>query len=126
MSQETLIFQDGKISVSKTLVRVGSRSYPINGIGSVDVENPKRGKTFMVALIAGIAAWISISEGNELNGFGVCAAIICALAIITLFLLPYVLVLRTASGDQQALTQRNKDYLLRVKAAIEQAVVTRG
>jgi hypothetical protein len=38
----------------------------------------------------------------------------------------YKLVLRTASGDQQASEDRNAARLLEIKAAIEQAVVSRG
>jgi hypothetical protein len=52
-------------------------------------------------------------------------AVAGALAIFA-FTRPDTFVLRTASGDQDALTSRDKDLMNKVKAAIEVAVAKRG
>lgn len=124
MASAAAIFHSGNIEVSKTLVRVGGTSYPVNGIGSVYVRAPKRMGTIITGIILIVLTIPFFGSGQLPIAFGF--AIFGALLIIAAIGRPHVLVLRTASGDQQALRSGDKKLLFAVKSAIEEAVALRG
>ena len=120
---EVPIYQDGAVTITRTLVKVANKSYPINGIGSVDVRPPDRSKGVITGLVfIGFGIWWI----NSINNAGWVSIVLGGLVLLGSLSLPNHLVLRTASGDQQALDSRDKAYLSKIKAAIEQAVVMRG
>ncbi|WBV43333.1 DUF6232 family protein [Pseudoroseomonas cervicalis] len=109
------LLDDGEVQVSTTLIKVGKVTYPINGIGSVLIDReplaPFVGLGLLCLGLSLISAWF-------LAGV--------AWAVIGAFLRKSILVLRTASGDQKALVERNDARLVKIKEAIERAVVERG
>ena len=123
---EEAIFSQGTVSVTKTLVRIGATSYPVNGIGSVLVK--PRQVQWKAIIGAVIAAFIGLSMMSSKDGgvVGVVALLIAAALAYYAFTRPDILVLRTASGDQDALASTDKDLMHKVKAAIEVAVAKRG
>ena len=60
------------------------------------------------------------------NEIGIFLLIVAAVLMLAAYLSPHKLVFRTASGNQQALSSRNKAYLFEVKGAVEEAVHLRG
>ncbi|MGI9408336.1 MAG: DUF6232 family protein [Hyphomicrobiaceae bacterium] len=123
---EELIYQIGDIIVSRTLARFGGISYPINGIGSVFVQKPNRIIYYAIGgalLVAGVFNVIT-SGGSDKAG---AIPVIVGLGLLVIgFTRTFNLVLRTASGDQQALKSRNAGKVINEKKAIEKAVALRG
>ncbi|WP_428539101.1 DUF6232 family protein [Rhodopila sp.] len=123
IDNDEMIFRDDKISVSKTLVRAGSSSYPINGIGSVNIVRPNPGGIFFAVVCAGVT--IALATSGSIEGFGMMVGTFITIMAIASGL-KVALVFRTASGNQQALTSFSSAYLSHVKNAIEEAVARRG
>ncbi len=105
-------------------VRAPGRSYPINGIGSVHVQRPNRRGYITLAVIVGLVALVSTTTGPGPGTIVLWLAV--AALIFGAITRPYVLVLKTASGDQQALKSRKLQFLHTIKHAIEEAVAQRG
>ena len=112
------IYSEGNISVTKTLVKVGKTSYPINGIGSVYVYKPN---SIVLYVIAGVCIVIAYNA-RETNPDNVPVLVIISAS----FLRQSSLKIRTSSGDQQLLKSRNLKLLESIKSAIEKAVALRG
>lgn len=124
--QEESIFAQGEVSVTKTLVKIGSTSYPVNGIGSVLVR--PRSISWKALAAGAVAALVGVSAMGQKDGIAVGLVLLAVAAALIWYALtrPDVLVLRTSSGDQDALFSTDKDLMNRVKAAIETAVAKRG
>jgi hypothetical protein len=120
MERDEIVYQSGSIVISKTLARFGETSYPINGIGSVFIAAPNRLPYFLAAIFVAVAGvWI----GDQGIWLGFAIGLLVALAA---FGRMYVLILRTASGDQQAMRSCTAKSVSDVKDAIERAVIQRG
>jgi len=123
--QDEIVYNSGNIVISKTLARFGGITYPINGIGSVYVQKPDRAGLIVFGLILiALGLWLANDVNSRIAGF-VCAGI-GVLIVLAAMGKPHKLMLRTASGDQQAYESTRKRELHEIKAAIEQAVVLRG
>lgn len=104
-------------------------SYPVNGISSVFVRKPNNGFLYLLALISGILCFNLLTDSHNeqaASGAGVFMLFVTIILVAQAIFRPATLVLKTASGDQQALSSRDKNHLLNVKSAIEQAVAQRG
>jgi len=107
------------------LVRIDQSFYPINGIIGVEIKKPNNANDFIFAVLAFIAAGAAWYD----EAGPIVAGIILATGVIYFligFLKPSFLVLRTANGDQQALSSKNLVYLLAVKTAIETVMTERS
>ncbi|MGO4173735.1 DUF6232 family protein [Bosea sp. TAF32] len=116
---EEIIYKAGPATVTRTLVRIGGVSYPVNGIGSVRIEPSKA----MIFIVLALLAFVFAMSSPDARGVGV--GIACVLALFALTARAK-LILRTASGDQTALTAMRKRSLTPVMEAIERAVSIRG
>lgn len=119
---QTNFFQQGDISVDRSLARFGSTSYPIANIGSVSTQRVGNGLLLLVGcalLLGGIFFLIN-------SGFGPGIVL-----LVMGFLIAYgaraqtALVLRTASGDVHAIKSPDHELVATIKAAIEQAITQR-
>jgi len=119
MMAEEIIYKAGAATVTRTLVRIGGVSYPVNGIGSVRIEPSKA----VIFIVLAVLAFLFAMSSSDARGIGI--GIACVLALFALNARAK-LILRTASGDQTALTAMRKRALTPVMAAIEQAVSIRG
>jgi hypothetical protein len=125
MEQDEIVYQSGDIIISKTLARFGGVTYPVNGIGSVYVMKPKRVGLFVVGIIAVIIG-LALLPSKDSSVAGLVISVFGALMLLAAWRKPHKLMLRTASGDQQAYESTSKNDLFQIKAAIERAVVLRG
>ncbi len=116
---DEFFYKSTLVEVSRTLVKVGSTSYPINGIGSVLVKPSNRNAWFIAAFIV---AALGVAGGSGGGGLLFLAMLLAIAGLCS----KGALVLRTSSGDQQALSHANIKLLEEVKAAIEKAVHMRG
>lgn len=136
MPQE-LLFQLDDIRVTPHVAQFGGTSYQMANIGSVRVVPlKKRNPVAVVIFLLGLgllAVAVSGPYGIELAeakagvmvaGLGAVLAA-CLLQIVWPRRV-FVLILRTSSGDLEALTSRKKKLVFDVKQAVEQAFVVRG
>lgn len=123
---DEVIFEQGKVSVSRTTLRVKRKTYSIAGIGSVEVQRGKVRAAVNLMIVSGIASAIILSSSDHtIRGWGYGLAILAALFAISALVQPHRLMIRTASGELQAMDGK-KAELQRVKEAIEKAFSLRG
>ena len=136
MPQE-LLFQLDDVRVTPHIVQFGGTSYQIANIGSVRVVPlKKRNPVAVVIFLLGLgllAVAIFGPYGNEpaeaksgvaLAGLGAMLA-----ACLLQFVWPrrvFVLMLKTSSGDVEALRSRKKKFVFDVKQDVEQAFIARS
>jgi hypothetical protein len=106
MADEAL-FEGKGVSVTRTMAKIGGRSYPINGIASVAVVSPHRAGGYAGSALLVLFALLFVPFPSEISTL-------------------YSLVFRTACGDQRALSGRNTNDLFGIKQGIEKAVELRG
>ena len=116
---DTSIFESGPVRVTQTLVRIGKTSYPVNGIGSVRVEQNQAGVVIFLA-IASLLVGLIYSE------FCIIAYMFAVVFALRLINSRAKLVIHTTSGDQTALTAWSAKSLHPIMDAIERAVALRG
>jgi hypothetical protein len=120
---EASIYHTGNILITTTLARFGKTSYPIASIGSVRVDSPDRRGAIVGCIVAAVIALVALGQAS---GWAVLAGLVAVGLLARVFTLPHKLMLRTASGDQQAYESTKLDDVEAVKAAIEKAVTLRG
>ena len=118
---EDAIHDDGVVYISRTLVKVEGKSYPIAAIGSVSIVYARRSVPFIVCIGCVLAAIIEDDQGRRL--FLLACALLCVVWGLTK---QHRVLLVTAARESQAFSSRSRIRAERVKAAIEIAVATRG
>jgi hypothetical protein len=121
--EDEIVFRAGDIEITKTLARFGSTTYPINGIGSVHIE---KGNLLGPIAVSAVLLFFGLAEGWPKETWQWVCAALGVLIGLAAFNWPAKLMLRTASGDQQALESVDMAHLQTVKNAIERAVTMRG
>jgi len=130
-NRKDAILHTGNVQVTKTIVRVGNTTYPVNGIGSVPVMRPDQRKKF--AVISAMVLWmlavivqVSNRPITELLTMLIIPTFVTMGMIVWIKSVKSVLFLRTASGDIQAVLSPDIHFLRSVQDAIEEAVSQRG
>jgi hypothetical protein len=132
-----LLFELDHVRITPDVAKFGGTSYQIANIGSVRVVPlRKRNPVAVIAFLLGvglIVAAAAASRTSELaeKYFSLAAtgAGIMVAALLLQLVWPrraYTLVLKTSSGDVEALTSRRKKFIVDVKQAIEQAFIARS
>jgi hypothetical protein len=132
-----LLFELDDVRITPHVAQFGGTSYQIASIGSVRVVRlRKRNPVAVIAFFLGlglVAAAAAGSRSQELaeryfpmaaSGVGIVAA-----AFLLQLLWPrraFMLILKTSSGNVEALTSRKKKFVFDVKQALEQAFIARG
>ncbi|MBO9499987.1 MAG: hypothetical protein J7483_11080 [Novosphingobium sp.] len=125
-----MLYQNGDISVDAHFARVGSKSYAIDKISSVDVRQRKPhtlGPVLLFGLLALLFAWfgrLSMDVGAGMPFFvvaGVCA-LVAWHAIRKLKVVEYRLFLVTSATEVQAIETRDAEAIAELRAAIETAI----
>jgi len=121
-------YKTSGVLITPTLARFDNVTYPINGIGSVRVDPPRRWLALSFAVALGFFGYLVFL--GDAKGEATSLAIIlfaCALlCLVWAFGKPYRLILGTASGDQRVFFSFKQQVLDEMKQAIEQAVIHRG
>ncbi len=120
MAEEKVFFEQGDVKVTNARFLTYGKTHSMNGITSVTkfMINPNRKPPLIVAgigLLAFIFKWYI-------------AVLIIALAAVWWFLQKtnYSVQLSSASGDTEALTSTDEEYIDKVVAALNDAIVHRG
>jgi hypothetical protein len=136
MPQE-LLFELKDARVTPHIATLGGTSYQIATIGSVHVARRKRSNPFAVltfllglgVLAAAIVKSRMTGLADEYFSMAVTGVAVMLAALLLQLIWPgrvYVLVLRTSSGDVDAVTSRNKEFVSNLQKAVEQAFLVRA
>jgi hypothetical protein len=121
VATEQTFLQENGVTVTHARFIVASQTYAMSGITSVAAGERKPSRVWPVTLIViGVIAFMFGSPG---------AAVICVAAGGVWWYLQkteYAVLLRTASGEAEALTSKDKGYVTRIVAALNNAIVARG
>tara|TARA_R110001583_G_scaffold175656_1_gene330297 strand:+ start:169 stop:540 length:372 start_codon:yes stop_codon:yes gene_type:complete len=123
MENEKIFYQEPNILITNSRIVVNGKTYAMRNISSVGMsENPK-----LFLKIASTIMLIFGMAGMYLKDYWMGTA---ALGIAIIILLnsrnEYAVVISSNSGDSNALSSNNKDYILSVVNAINEAIVYRG
>lgn len=125
-----MIFNNGLVSVDEHFVRVGTKSYAIDKIGSIDVRTRFVKGTnghliaWVAAAVVAVLAVINRSEGYALF------ALILAIAGLPSYRKRhsytfFSLVLLTNAGETHAFESTNSEEIMDIRDAIERAMTRR-
>jgi Family of unknown function (DUF6232) len=136
MPQE-LLFELNGARVTPYIATFGGTSYQIANIGSVHVVRRRKYNPFAIIIfLPGLGILVAAIVKSRVTGlaeeyFSMAAtAVVLMVASVPLQLIwprrVYVLVLRTSSGDVDAIMSRNKEFISNVQKAVEQAFAVRA
>jgi len=131
MPQE-LLFELNGARVTPHIATFGGTSYQISNIGSVRVMQRKKYNPLAVIIfVLGLGILVAAMVKSRMTGLaeesfsmaatGIAVVIGSFLLQLILPLRVYVLVLRTSSGEVDAIVSRNKEFASNVQKAVEQA-----
>lgn len=137
MTQELLLFELENVRITPHIAQFGGTSYQIANIGSVRVVSLKRRNPVAVVMFfLGLALLVVAFVGPYSVDFAEAKPSVVATglgAMLAAFLLQlvwprraFMLILKTSSGDVEALTSRKKKFVFDVKQAVEQAFIARA
>ena len=125
MEDEVILAENSAgITISKTMARFGNVSYPIASIGAVSISKEKSMLVRLGVIVGIVGVALLFGSNREVALPWLVAGI--ALIVLGIALVKTTLMLRTASGNQQAYGSRDKEFVQQLKAAIETAVARRG
>jgi hypothetical protein len=136
MPQE-LLFELNGARVTPHIATFGDTSYQIANIASVHVARRKKYNPLAVVIfllgLGILAAAIVKSHVTELveeySSMAATGVAVMVASVLLQLIWPrrvYVLVLRTSSGEVDAVMSRNKEFVFNVQKAVEQAFVVRA
>lgn len=117
---EQVVLEEGNVKVTNTRFIVAGQTYAMNGVTSVEqfAKKPAR----IVPIVIGIGGLIALS------GSVIFAIILLGIAAALWIFqkATYSVLLSTSSGKAQALTSKDEQYISRVVAALNDAIISRG
>ena len=128
--QENTLYHDRYVQITPSIARFGDTSYQTANIGSVRiVETRKFRPVFVLIFVAGVAMAIYGMLADEpSHAVGTTGACLVLIAVVLQAISPkkeYTVVLKTSSGDVEALHSPKRNYVSQVKVAIEDAFMVR-
>ena len=120
---EQQLFNDNDALVSTTRVIIGGTTYPLVNVSSVSLRASSVAFKYVLVVFFAIGAFSSLVS-KSWGGAVFC--IVIALMIWFLVQVKYRLILGTSGGEKTALKSKDRDYMTRLKDAIDTAVVSRG
>ena len=132
-----LLFELKDARVTPHVATFEGTSYQIANIGSVHVAGRKKSNPLAVLIfLLGLGTLAAAIVKSRMTGLAdeYCSMAATGLAVMLAALLlqliwpgrVYVLVLRISSGDVDAVTSRNKEFVSNLQKAVEQAFVVRA
>jgi Family of unknown function (DUF6232) len=125
---ENVLYHSGAVVVTPTIARFGDTSYQIANIGSVSVSVRRRARpSAVVLMLLGCAlVWLGLNQNSQDLVVGIVAAGAARLVAGIVWqakwpVLEYRLLFKTSSGDVQAITSREHQFVADTKEAIEKA-----
>jgi Family of unknown function (DUF6232) len=134
---QQLLFELNGARVTPHIATFGGTSYQIANIGSVHIVRRRKYNPFAIIIFLlglGILAAAIVKSrmtglAEEYFSMAATAVAIMVASFLLQLIWPrrlYVLVLRTSSGDVDAVISHNKEFVSNVQKAVEQAFVVRA
>lgn len=122
---EIEFYKNNNVTITNSRFIVGSTTYAMNGVTSV-----KRGQTTPSkagAVILGIIALIMVFAASSIvmKGIGI-LLILAAVAWFRAIKPEYIVFLNSSSGESQALSSSDKQYIDDVIGSLNEAIIHRG
>lgn len=123
--EETEFYKNGNVSITNARFIVGSTTYAMNGVTSV-----KRGQTdpskvgpVIMAIIGVISVFAATGLMSKAIGVVV---VLLAIAWFKAIKPEYIVSLNSSSGESQALSSKDKQYIDDVINSLNNAIIHRG
>lgn len=125
--QESTFLKERGVAVTSARFIVPSQTYAMSGITSVKMfrEPPQRGAAIVMLIFGSLVLLGGLGHGAVTAFFGLIVAGIGA-AFLYAAKAKYHVVLKTASGEAQALTSEDSAFIRRVVEGLNASIVHRG
>lgn len=121
---EDIFYDSPNVKVTNARFIVGNQTYAMNGVTSVkDVTvRPSHGGA-IVAILVGLALLLAPDTGTK-----ICGPLVIGLGIFLIVKAKpeHIVILHSASGETQALTSTDRQFIHDVMTAINDALIHRG
>lgn len=126
MTDEKIFLQEGGITVTSTRFITPVKTHAMAGITAVSAQEKKIDASWPITLMV-VGAIFAFSDWKGSSNFGIVILLSGLLWLaILLFNKTYVVRIESASSHSDALESRNKAFILKVVAALNEAIVYRG
>ena len=122
MAEQTFFNENG-VTVTNSRFITPGQTYAMSGVTSI--RKLKITPSYKAPIITAIIGFISLGFGDS----GIAIGILLIIAGIAWFILnkpTFVVVLSSASGEQEALSSKDEEFISRVVNALNEAIVARG
>lgn len=125
--QETTFFREAGVTVTNARFIVPSQTYAMSGITSVKMyrQAPNLGFAIFLLILGLLVCLGGLGGSFKVAAFGAVMAAVAVVLIVTAKSSYHVL-LKTASGEAQALTSRDVAFIRRVVEGLNASIVHRG
>ncbi|MBL0741451.1 DUF6232 family protein [Chryseolinea lacunae] len=121
-NKETVFFQDANVTITQSRFVTQAKTYAMNNISSVCLYRIKRSKGLQLfLLIAGLL--LIIGESTRVAGI-----VMALVGLVLLFLLKdsYSVRINSNSGEADGYISKDRNYILQIVNAVNDAIVHRG
>lgn len=128
-SSEVVYYSEGNVQISNARVVLGRTTYAMANITSVAIAEQPANKTpgIVLLVVGALIALCSLSSRSAIMGMVFGLALLGVGVVLLVNAKPqYVVRLGSSSGETNGLVSPNRDYILTVVKAINEAIVKRG
>jgi len=123
--QEKVYYSDGAITVTSTRAVLGAKTYAMANITSVTLGENKTAVGCRGALLfVGALFAIGLFSGETIM-LGIFGLIILVVGVVLMTQKSYVVRIGSASGEANALENKDRSYIKKIVAAVNQAIIER-
>lgn len=127
MTDETTFFQSGEVTVTNARFIVGTQTFAMRSITSVQgVETPASYTALVFVILVGV--YLAITGFASSIGLAIVGVFLVAGGIWFCFRQrpTYAVVLRTAGGEVTAYQSNDRDYIFQVIQALNDSIISHG
>ena len=131
MADEVALYQDANIQITNLRAMLQGKTYAMANVTSVSMftQFAKRGPAVLLAILGGLFVLVGLVAGEEMRGCSLTIGIVMlVVGIIAAVIAKNVYWVRigSASGETNALSSNDREYILRIVGAMNDAIVRRG
>lgn len=129
MTEEKVYYQSGDVTITGTRAILGGKTYAMANITSVSMGKVAANRVPGIAIaVGGIAIGGCIGALSESGGMWALGAVflIIGVAVAVMAKPKYIVRIGSASGETDALTHEDQDYIQKIVTAMNEAIINRG
>lgn len=125
---EEIYFQDDIVTITRARAILGAKTFAMANITSVTMGKIEASITpVLILILIGIVVGICVATQNTIVGAVLGALFVAAgIAVAVTSKASYVVKLGSSSGEQDALVSPQREYIEKIVAALNQAIIGRG